>query len=46
MRKASFWVAVALVSVVANYGATALANKSSSPGLARFVAYAHSSGGA
>lgn len=46
MRKASFWGAVALVSVLANYGVTALSNHVKSPGLARFVAYAHSSGGA
>lgn len=46
MRKASFWGAVALVSVLANYGLTALANHSNIPGLARFTAYAHSSGGA
>jgi hypothetical protein len=46
MRKTSFWAAVAVVSVLANYAATALAHSVKSPGLARFVSYAHSSGGA
>jgi hypothetical protein len=46
MRKTSFWLAVGLVAVVANYAATAAANHLKSPGLSRFVAYAHSSGGA
>lgn len=45
MRKASFWAGVAVVSVLANYGLTALANHLNSPGLSRFTAYAHSSGG-
>lgn len=45
MRKTSFWVAVGVVAVLANYAATALAQHANSPGLARFVAYAHSSGG-
>lgn len=45
-RKTSFWLAVGVVAVLANYAATAVANHAKSPGLARFVAYAHSSGGA
>lgn len=46
MRKASFWAAVAAVSVLANYGLSVLTAKVKSPGLARFTAVTHSSGGA
>lgn len=46
MRKASFWFSVAAVSVLSNYALTMAAQKFHSPGLARFTAYAHSSGGA
>lgn len=45
MRKASFWAGVALVSVLSNYALTALSNHANIPGLSRFTAYAHSSGG-
>jgi len=40
-RKASFWLAVAGVSVLANYAVEIAATKIKSPGLARFVAFTH-----
>lgn len=46
MRKVSFWAAVAAVSVLANYGLSVIAAKAGSPGLSRFTAVTHSSGGA
>ena len=41
MRKVSFWLAVAGVSLLANYGLEVAADKFPSLGLARFTAYAH-----
>lgn len=40
-RRLSFWLAVAGVSVLANFGLEAITAKSGSAGLARFTAYAH-----
>lgn len=40
-RHLAFWGAVAGVAVLANFAIEAIANHSGSPGLARFVAYAH-----
>lgn len=39
MRKASFWLAVAGVSILANFALEAAASKS--PGLARLAAFTH-----
>lgn len=41
MRRVTFWLAVAGVSVLANYAVEIAAEHIKSPGLARFVAYAH-----
>lgn len=41
MRRVTFWLAVAGVSILANYAAEAAAEHIKSPGLARFVAYTH-----
>lgn len=43
MRKASFWVAVAGVSILANYAVEALAPYAP-PGFARFTAKLHQGG--
>ena len=40
-RHFAFWGAVAGVAILANFAVEAIANHVSSPGLARFVAYAH-----
>lgn len=40
-RHLSFWLAVAGVAVLANFAVEVAANNTSSPGLARFVAFAH-----
>lgn len=40
-RRAAFWSAVAVVSVLANFGAEVVANRFPQAGLARFVAYTH-----
>jgi hypothetical protein len=40
-RKASFWLAVAGVSILANYAVEVAASNVKSPGLARFVAFTH-----
>lgn len=40
-RKASFWLAVAGVSILANYALEVAATQAKSPGLARFAAFAH-----
>ena len=40
-RKAAFWLTVAGVSVLANFGLELLSDKYPSLGLARFVAYTH-----
>jgi len=40
-RRLSFWLAVAGVSVLANFGLEAVTSRVGSPGLARFTAYAH-----
>jgi hypothetical protein len=47
-RRASFWLAVAGTSILANFGIELLADKVPSLGLSRFVAYTHRgpSGGA
>jgi hypothetical protein len=48
-RKAGFWVAVAGVSILANFALELAADKLPSLGLSRFVAYVHrgpSEGGA
>jgi hypothetical protein len=41
MRKASFWLAVAGVSILANYALEMAADQTKSPGLARLAAFAH-----
>lgn len=41
MRRLTFWLAVGGVSILANYFAEFAAEHVKSPGLARFVAYAH-----
>jgi hypothetical protein len=49
VKKASFWLAVAGVSILANFGLELLAEKVPSLGLSRFVAFTHrgpSEGGA
>jgi len=40
-RRASFWLAVAGTSILANFGLELLADKVPSLGLSRFVAYTH-----
>lgn len=40
-RRFSFWLAVAGVSILANFGLEAVAQRSGSLGLARFTAYTH-----
>ncbi len=40
-RHISFWLAVAGVSVLANFAVEAIASHTTSPGLARFVAFTH-----
>lgn len=40
-RRLSFWLAVAGVSILANFGLEAISDKTGSAGLARFTAYAH-----
>lgn len=40
-RHLSFWLAVAGVSVLANFGLEALTNSAGSAGLARFTAFTH-----
>lgn len=40
-QKVSFWGAVAVVSLLAQFGLEALTNKVGNPGLAKFTAYAH-----
>jgi hypothetical protein len=45
MRKASFWVAVAGVSILANYALEVAADRFPSLGLARFTAFAHRGAG-
>lgn len=40
-RKAGFWLAVAGVAILANFGLEMLADKVPSLGLSRFVAYTH-----
>jgi hypothetical protein len=40
-RRLSFWLAVAGVSVLANFALEAVTDKAGSPGLARFTAFAH-----
>jgi hypothetical protein len=41
VRKSSFWLAVAGVSVLANYAVEAASAHVKSPGLARFTAFLH-----
>lgn len=41
MRRMSFWLAVAGVSILANFAAEVAARYCNSPGLARFVAMTH-----
>ena len=40
-QRASFWVAVAGVSILAQFGLELLADKVPALGLSRFVAYSH-----
>lgn len=40
-RHISFWLAVAGVSVLANFALEAIANNAGVPGLARFTAFTH-----
>jgi hypothetical protein len=40
-KKATFWGAVALTSIIAQHALEVLAAKTSSPGLARFAAVTH-----
>ncbi len=40
-RHISFWLAVAGVSILANFGLELITSHSGSPGLARFTAFAH-----
>lgn len=40
-RKASFWLTVAGVSILANFGLELMADKFPQLGLARFVSYTH-----
>jgi hypothetical protein len=40
-RRASFWLAVAGVSLLASFGAEVVANRWPQLGLSRFVAFAH-----
>lgn len=40
-RRTSFWLAVAGVSLLANFGAEVIAERWPQLGLARFVAYTH-----
>jgi hypothetical protein len=40
-RKASFWLAVGGVAILANFAIELIADKVNNPGLSRFVAYAH-----
>ena len=40
-RRLSFWVTVAGVSVLAQFGLEVLASKTKSPGLAKFTAFSH-----
>lgn len=40
-QKLSFWGAVAVVSLLAQFGLEAVTHKAGSPGLAKFTAYAH-----
>jgi hypothetical protein len=41
MRRASFWLAVAGVSILANFGMELLSDKIPNAGLQRFVSYLH-----
>jgi hypothetical protein len=44
-RKLSFWIAVAGVSVMANFGLEYITSQSDSLGLARFTGFAHRGNG-
>lgn len=41
MRRLSFWVAVAGVSVLANFALELVSDRASVPGLSQFTAYTH-----
>ena len=41
MKKAAFWLTVAGVSILANFGLELAATKIPSPGLAKFTAFLH-----
>jgi hypothetical protein len=41
MRRVSFWLAVAGVSVLSNFVLEAITDKAGVPGLARFTAFTH-----
>lgn len=44
-QKASFWLAVAGVSILANFGLELLAHKVQIPGLQKFVQFTHAGTG-
>ena len=41
MRRLTFWLTVAGVSVLANFGLEVLTQRANVPGLAQFTAYTH-----
>ncbi|MFB7518397.1 hypothetical protein ACWGLK_31670 [Streptomyces albidoflavus] len=41
MRRVSFWLAVAGVSILSNFALEAITSKAGVPGLARFTAFTH-----
>ncbi|MFD9053280.1 hypothetical protein [Streptomyces zaomyceticus] len=41
MRRVSFWLAVAGVSILSNFALEAITERAGTPGLARFTAFTH-----